>query len=138
MTTALQYRIYQPDTLLNNIKVNLSTEQRDFIELNKEMGRPLLFKLFKRKFNSPINKLQFNAALENIRGEAIPIKPKPQSVMASYPRPDVPKERNIHWVSQQGVWAVKFKKNGKVDNVGRYADMSKAKSVAEEYRNNLA
>lgn len=143
MTTALQYhmkeiRLNQPDPLLDNIKVNLSTEQTDYLALNKEMSRPLLFKLFRNKFNSNINKLQFNAILEKVRGEAIERKPKPPSVIASYPRPNLPKERNVHWVAQQGVWAVKFKKDGKTTNVGRYSEISRAVKVAEEYRQNLA
>lgn len=143
MTTALQYhmkeiRLNQPDPLLDNIKVNLSTEQMNYLALNKEMGRSLLYKLFKRKFNSNINKLQFNATLEEVRGESVERKSKPQSVLASYPRPNVPKEKNVYWMAQQGVWAVKFKKDGKTTNVGRYSEISRAVKVAEEYRQNLA
>lgn len=142
MTTALApslpFRIYQPDILLDNIKVNLSTEQRKFIDLNKEMGRPLLFKLFKRKFNLNINKLQFNTALAEIKGEEVMLKPPSPSIKVNLPRPDVPHYRNVQWVTQQGVWAVRFKRDGKIKHIARRADLSEAVQIAEEYRNNLA
>ena len=102
------------------------------------MGRPLLFKLFKRKFNLNINKLQFNAALAEVKDEEIICKPKSPSTNVNLPRPDVPKEKNVCWVRQQGLWAVKYKKNGKVEYIGRYKDYSKAVRIAREYRNNLA
>ena len=55
-----------PDKLLLTLHVRLTDAQRDYLDINKEMARPQLFRAFRKRFNSNINKLQFNFALEKI------------------------------------------------------------------------
>lgn len=60
-----------PDKLLLTLHVRLTDAQREYLYQNKEMARPQLYKAFRKQFNSNINKLQFNFALEKIANKYI-------------------------------------------------------------------
>lgn len=127
----------QPDKLLETRIVRLTPEQEAYLNVYMDMDKPQLFRTFKRRFNSDINKLQFNFALERVRESERETKIPPSKLMC-HPRPDVPKEQNVYWVAQQGIWAVKFKVQGKTKCVIRSMDFDYAVQVAKEYRQNSA
>lgn len=138
-TTPLPFRIEQPDRLIKTIRIKLPDEQLEYLKANKEISRPELYKAFKKRFNSKINKLQFNFNLERAKGNVGERVPREELASKKrYPRPKLPKAENVQWISQQGIWQVSFTIKGKRKSFGRYADHDKAVQVAEEYRKNLA
>jgi hypothetical protein len=139
MTTLHEYRENQPDKLILNAIVTLTTEQEEFITKNIEDSRPILFKKFKLRFSSHINKFQFNFAVEKVKENIIKNAAKqPRKAVHKHDRPDVERVKNVNWSTEQGNWYVKFKVKGKNIILGKFDDHEKAKKVAAEYRKKLA
>lgn len=116
-----------PDLLIGNIAIELTDTQSDYLTLYMDEPRTVLMKMFNKRFNLKINKLQFNQELMDLKEKQVKKTKEPLINKAS------PCD-NVYWVISTQSYVVKFVRNQVKKTLGYWEDAETAIRVANEYR----